>query len=126
MARQQAGRFTSAQYQKLSGIDIYAASQDLKELIRKELVRLEKKGGRVYRLVEPGQAEGEQAPPEDFRSVADELTAKKRLSNSNLRRIWGGDRQSVLRRAKRLVESGWLTGKGAGRGRHYVAGPKIK
>lgn len=120
MARQQEGRFTSAQYQKLVGCDIYAASQDIKELIRKSLVRLEKKGGRLYRLVQ----EGREAPPEDFNRVAGELAAKKRLTNGDLRRIWEADRQSALRRAQRLMEEGWLRTAGAGRGSHYVAGPK--
>lgn len=125
MARQQDNRFTSSQYQKLAEIDIYAASQDIKELIRKGAVQLEKKGGRVYQLVQPGDV-AEAAPPADFRELANELTAKGHLSNKDFRRMWGGDRQFVLRRVRLLLESGWLTARGVGRGRHYVAGPKAK
>lgn len=121
MARQQEGRFTSAQYQKLAGIDIYAASRDIKELIRKGLVRLEKKRGRLYRLTQGERG----APPEDFKSLADELAVKKRLSNEDLRRIWGADRQSALRRARQLVDSGWLQARGQRRWSRYVAGPKV-
>ena len=120
MARQQEGRFTSAQYQKLAVLDIYAASQDIKELIRKGLVRLEKKGGRLYRL---GEAELG-ASPEDFQRLAEVLAGKGRLVNSDLRGIWGLDRQSALRRVKSLLESGWLEAKGNRRGRYYVAGPR--
>lgn len=120
MARQQEGRFTSAQYQKLAALDIYTASQDIKELIRKGLIRLEKKGGRLYRL---GQ-EGSGTPPEDFERLAAVLAQNGRLVNSDLRRIWGIDRQAALRRVKELLESGWLLAIGNRRGRHYVAGPK--
>ncbi len=120
MARQQEGRFTSAQYQKLAGIDIYAASQDIKDLIRKGLVRLEKKGGRLYALA-AGPAE---ARPDDFESLAKELVERGRLANNDLRRIWGVDRQGALRRAKSLVEAGWLSSRGHRRGSYYVAGPK--
>lgn len=120
MARQQEGRFTSAQYQKLAGIDIYSASQDIKELIRKGLVRLEKKGGRLYRLAEMERG----APPGDYRLLAGELAAKQSLANSDLRQLWGGDRQSVLRRAKRLIDAGWLRTVGDRKARRYLAGPK--
>ena len=120
LARQQDARFTSAHYQKMAGIDIYTASQDIKDLIRKGIVRLERKGGRVYMLsVEPQSSE-----PEDFQSLAALLAKKKSLSNQDLRQIWGADRQAALRRAKRLVEEGWLIAEGQRRGRRYVRGPK--
>lgn len=120
MARKQEGRFTSAQYQKLAALDIYTASQDIKELIRGGLIRLEKKGGRVYRLAQ----EESGTPTEDFQSLTVVLAGKGRLVNSDLRRIWGLDRQSALRRVKNLLEAGWLVARGNRRGRYYVAGPK--
>ncbi|OGS05719.1 MAG: hypothetical protein A3G41_06155 [Elusimicrobia bacterium RIFCSPLOWO2_12_FULL_59_9] len=122
MARQQEGRFTSAQYQKLAALDIYTASRDIKELIRKGLIRLEKKGGRMYRL---GKEELG-TPPEDFERLTAVLGQKGRLVNNDLRRIWGVDRQAALRRVKGLLEPGWLVAKGNRRGRYYVAGPKAE
>lgn len=120
MARQQGGRFTSAQYQTLVGADIYTASREIKELIRKELVSLEKKGGRVYRLTRSDRP----LPPDDYRRIASELRVRERLTNRDLRGIWGTDRQSALRRARQLVDSGWLRAEGERRGRRYLAGPK--
>ena len=120
MAKQQGGRFSSAQYQKLAEIDLYSASQDIKDLIRKDIVRLERKGGRIYVLSEGSKPE----LPEDLRSLGQELAEKKQLSNEDLRRIWGADRQMALRRAKKLIDAGWLEAQGGGRGRRYVAGPK--
>ena len=92
MAKQQGGKFSSAQYQKLTELDLYTASQDIKDLIRKGIVRLERKRGRVYVLFTGTRL----AMPEDFKSLAAELAAKKRLSNEDLRRIWEADRQSAL------------------------------
>lgn len=120
MARKQEGRFTSAQYQKLAALDIYTASQDIKELIRGGLIRLEKKGGRVYRLAQEELG----TPTEDFQSLTAVLAEKGRLVNADLRRIWGLDRQSALRRVKNLLEAGWLVAKGNRRGRYYVVGSK--
>lgn len=120
LARQQDGRFTSAQYQKMTGIDIYTASQDIKDLIRKGVVRLEKKGGRVYML--SVESKKEMVVPEDYHSLIPLLTERKSLSNQDLRQVWKTDRQSALRRAKRLVQQGWLDARGQRRGRRYVAG----
>jgi len=39
------GQFTSRSYQKLVGVDLYTASRDIKDLIRKGIVRIRKKGG---------------------------------------------------------------------------------
>jgi Fic family protein len=120
MAKQQGGRFSSAQYQKLAEIDIYSASQDIKDLIRKDIVRLEHKGGRIYVFTEGPKSE----LPQDFQSLAQELAEKRQLSNEDLRRIWGADRQTALRRARKLIDAGWLEAQGGGRGRRYAAGPK--
>ena len=84
------------------------------------MIRLEKKGGRIYRLAQEELG----TPHEDFQSLAVVLAEKGRLVNGDLRRIWGLDRQSALRRVKSLVQSGWLAAKGNRRGRYYVAGPK--
>ncbi|MEI7482901.1 MAG: ATP-binding protein [Elusimicrobiota bacterium] len=119
LARQRGGKFTSADYQKLVEIDIYTASKDLKDLIRKSVIQTEKKGGRIYVL-----SSGHPVIPEDFQSLQTELSRTGQLSNYALRNIWQVDRQTALRRAKRLVEAKWLVPEGKGKGRRYKPGPK--
>jgi len=121
MARQRGGKFTSADYQKLAELDIYTASKDLKELIRKGVIQPEKKGGRVYKL-SPEQA----IVPEDFKSLQPALSKQGKLSNQDIRDIWQVGRQAALRGARRLVEGGWLIPEGQGKGRRYKSGPKAQ
>jgi Fic family protein len=121
LARQRGGKFTSADYQKLAELDIYTASRDIKDLIRKGVVQTEKKGGRVY-ILSP-----EEPPvPKDFKSLAPELSKRGALTNQDFRDIWRVDRQAALRGAKRLVDGGWLVPEGAGKGRRYKPGPKAQ
>jgi ATP-dependent DNA helicase RecG len=121
LARQRGGKFTSADYQKLAELDIYAASRDIKELIRKGVIESEKKGGRVYRL-------GPEQPvvPKEFRVLQAELAKRGALSNQDLRNIWRVDRQAALRSARRLTEAGWLAAEGEGKGRRYKPGPRAQ
>lgn len=121
MARQRGGKFTSSDYQELARIDIYAASQDIKDLIRKGVVQSVKKGGRVYML-------GPEEPPvpKEFKSLEPDLSTRGALTNQDLRDIWRVDRQTALRRAKRLVESDWLVAEGVGKGRRYKSGPRAQ
>ncbi|OGS00001.1 MAG: hypothetical protein A2V88_11310 [Elusimicrobia bacterium RBG_16_66_12] len=121
LARQRGGKFTSADYQKLAELDIYTASRDIKEMIRKGVVQTEKKGGRVY-MLSPERP----VAPKEFKSLHLELTRRGELSNQDLRDIWKVDRQAALRGAKRLVEGGWLIPEGLGKGRRYKPGPKAQ
>jgi len=121
LARQRGGKFTSADYQKLARLDIYAASRDIKDLIRKGVVQTVKKGGRVY-MLSPEQP----VVPKEFKGLLPELSKRGELSNQDLRDIWRVDRQAALRGAKRLVEGGWLVPEGTGKGRRYKPGPKAR
>ena len=121
LARQRGGKFTSADYQKLAEIDIYTASRDIKDLIRKSVVQAEKKGGRIYIL-----SSGQLVIPEDFKSLQPELSRSGALSNQALRNIWRVDRQTALRRAKRLMDMEWLVAEGLGKGRRYKPGLKAR
>ena len=53
-AKEHSDTFTSRAYQKLVGVDIYTASRDIKDLIRKGIAHVRKKGGRIYEILEPG------------------------------------------------------------------------
>lgn len=58
------GRFTSRAYQKLVGVDIYTARRDIRDLIRRGLVRLTRPKGRVYEIVSEPEKAAAEKPPE--------------------------------------------------------------
>jgi len=109
-------RFTSRAYQKLVGIDIYTASRDIKDLIRKGVVRLLKPKGRVYEvLTEVSYVE---KPPELIR-LEPILKEKGFITNGDVRRVFGLSRLQAYRLLKRLVEYGFLKLIGKGRSSRY-------
>jgi len=56
-AYEHGGRFTSRTHQKLVGVDLYTTSRDIKDLIRRRIVRLTQPRGRVYEIIpEPQKA----------------------------------------------------------------------
>ena len=113
------GRFTSRAYQKLVGIDLYTASRDIKDLIRKGIVRLQRKGGRVYELVHPMERE---APivPEDFQQMISILREKGFIQNKDVRARLGVSRLQAFRLLKSWVDLGLLKMEGKGRGARYL------
>ena len=121
-ARGHGGTFTSRAYQKLVGADLYTASRDIKDLIRKGVARIRKKGGRVYGISEIG------APveiPSAFEPVYDQLQREGRVTNQDLREILECDRHQVYRHANHWVNIGLLECRGKGRGAHYVIGSRL-
>jgi len=122
-AREHDGTFTSRTYQKLVGVDLYTASRDIKDLIRKGVVRIRKKGGRVYEVLEPGVPVD--IPPA-FRQVYERLRMIGKVTNQDLRKILKCDRHQAYRQACHWVEMGLLERKGRGRGAYYVIGPRIR
>ena len=118
-AREHEETFTSRAYQKLVNVDIYTASRDIKDLIRKGVARRTKKGGRVYRIVEPS------APPlppitEEFVKIEPVLQQKGFVQNKDIREIFGVSRLQAWRLLQRLVALGLLKLKGKGRNARYV------
>lgn len=118
-AREHDGTFTSRAYQKLVGVDIYTASQDIKDLIRKGVARRTKKGGRVYRIVELS------APPpspvtEEFVKIEPVLQQKGFVQNKDIREIFRVSRLQAWRLLQRLVALGLLKLEGKGRNARYV------
>jgi len=110
--------FTSRDYQAVCGVDLYAASRETKELIRKGVVRLPQKGGRVYRVVAPEQAK--EAPAELWALEAD-LRKKGFVRSADIQRLLKVSRFAATRIAKQLVELGWLRREGVRRGSRYLA-----
>ncbi len=118
-AREHDGTFTSRAYQKLVGVDIYTASRDIKGLIRKGIVRLPKKGGRVYELCPPEEEVAPEKPPE-YAALEPILERQGYLKNRDIRLALGVSAQQADRIARRLEELGWLRREGEKRGTRYL------
>jgi ATP-dependent DNA helicase RecG len=120
-AREHDGTFTSRAYQKLVGVDIYTASRDIKDLIRKGVARRTKKGGRVYRIVEPS-APSPFPVPEEFIKIEPALQQRGFVKNKDIREMFGISRLQAWRLLQRLVALGVLKLEGKGRSARYVRG----
>jgi len=118
-ARKHGGTFTSRAYQQLVGIGVYEASQDIKDLIRKGLARLKRKGGRVYEVL-PLPSAGATPKPEEYAALEHVLRKKGYVKNADIREQLKITRRQALHVARHLVDLGWLTPVGERRGRRYV------
>ncbi len=117
---------TSRQYQSLCGVDIYQASRDLKDLVKKGILALPKKGGRVYTILkEPVPlTKSEQQILKTLAPIFEKLKEKGFITNSDIQRILKVSRVQASRIARDLVEWGLLVREGLGRGAHYKRAPK--
>jgi ATP-dependent DNA helicase RecG len=116
-AHAQGGRFTSRDFQKLAGIGVYEASQQIKDLMRKGIVRLPRKRGRVYTvLAEPERA----TKPREYTVLEPILAEKGYVTNRDIREALGVSAQQARRIAAQLQFSGWLQAEGDKRGRRYL------
>jgi len=121
-AREHGNAFTSRNYQELVGVDIYSASRDIKELIRKGVVKLPKKGGRVYEVTSSPTAGVAAEKPPEYTTLEPVLREKGYVKNEDIRKALGVSQFSANRIAQRLMATGWLKSEGSKRGRRYVAG----
>lgn len=112
--------FTSRAYQRLVNIDIYRASQDIKDLIRKGLVRLPSKGGRVYELATPTSVAPSPDKPAEYLALEPVIRRQGYVTNADIRQALTLSRRQAVRVAERLVSDGWLTPEGERRARRYV------
>ncbi|MGA9351042.1 MAG: ATP-binding protein [Anaerolineae bacterium] len=119
-AREHDGTFTSRAYQRLAGVDLYTASRDIKDLIRKGIVRLIKKGGRVYRVIEHDVRTTEMPLPDQFLQIEPFLGKQGYVKNEDVRRILGISRTRAKRLLEEWVAAGLLRLQGKGRGSQYV------
>jgi len=119
-AKEHGGAFTSRDYQKLLSTDIYTASRDIKELIRKRLVKLPKKGGRVYELRPSPLTEDSLEKPPEYTAMETVLKEKGYIKNEDIRKALGVSRRQAIRVAGKLVTLGWLKPEGSRRGHHYL------
>ncbi len=110
-------QFTSRQFQRLTGADIYTASREIKDLIRKGVVQLERKRGRVYRVLPP--REHGRPIPHALRKLLPVLLQKGYVKNADVRRLLGMETWQAGRQLKEWVTAGWLRPEGEKRGRRY-------
>ena len=120
-----AGRFTSRVYQKLVGVDIYTASKDIKDLIRQNIVRPIKKGGRIYEVF-PSDRQQSLKPPDELQRLRSTLKQKGYLKNEDVRKVLGINLSQANRLLRGLTETGWLRGEGDKRGRRYYLNRNIE
>jgi ATP-dependent DNA helicase RecG len=119
-AKEHQNAFTSREYQKLVGVDIYQASLDIKELIGKGLVKLPRKGGRIYELLPVVSGATAEKPP-GYVALEAVLRENGFIKNEDIRKVLGVSRFSAHRIARRFITEGWLKSEGSKRGRRYIS-----
>jgi ATP-dependent DNA helicase RecG len=116
--------FSSRDYQKLTGLDIYSASNSIKDLIRKGVVRSIRKRGRTYEVVKSEVKILEL--PEGLKTILPILVEKGCITNAELRPVLGlVSRATAHRLLRHWCETGYLQKKGEKRWRVYTPGPKL-
>jgi len=110
-------RFTSRDYQKLVGLDIYGASSSIKDLIRKGVVRSLGKGSRVYEIAKSPALRDNL--PEELERVIKKLGHAEVITNTHVRDALRVNRITAARYLRHWVESGWLQLAGKGRSSRY-------
>ncbi len=118
-ARAHGGSFTSRDWQKVCGVDIYTASREIKEMLRKRCLVHPHKSGRVYSIVCASEKE-EIRFPEDYVTIEELLNKQGYVTNQNIQRILEIPRFQAVRVAKKLIDLGLIELAGKGRGAKYV------
>ncbi|MFQ6092807.1 MAG: ATP-binding protein [bacterium] len=123
-ARTHGIRFTSRDYQKICSVDIYSASRDIKDLMRKGIVRLQKKGGRIYELLE-GKGDEFFEFPQGYPEVRAIVERKGYVKNEYLRDALNLSRVQAKWLLQKYLNSSLLKMEGRGRGARYVPTEKF-
>jgi predicted HTH transcriptional regulator len=121
-ARAHSGHFTSRDYQKLAGLDLYRASNSIQQLIRKGAARSTAKGSRIYEVVEPFRR---LELPSDVERLLPVLSSAGSVRNEDVRASLDLGREAAKRLLGRLVTEGWLERVGSRRSARYVPGPRL-
>lgn len=110
-------QFVSRDFQNLVGLNIYQASNSIKEMIRKGVVRSAEKGSRLYKISVPLQPVA--GMPAELRNLLPILQKKDVISNEDIRKALKVSRATATRLASQWHKAGWLEFKGIGRWRRY-------
>ncbi len=122
-ARSRSMQFTSRDLQKHFGLNIYAASQLIRSLVRKNVARLVEKGRRIYELVD-APSSGD-IPPE-LVVLLPKFKGQQMVTRREMQEAWSLPRHAAYLRARELVQTGWLELTGARRGSGYRLTDKAK
>lgn len=117
------GKFTSRNYQDVIGTDIYGASNAIKDMIRKGIVRSLSKGSRIYTVHEPLSIGAE--VPEDLARTLPTLHRHGFLKNADVVAVLKVSRPTATRLLRDWVSSGWLTMDGSKRWAIYRLGERL-
>jgi hypothetical protein len=98
--------------------------RDIKDLIRKGIVRLTKPKGRVYEVITEPERFTTEIPPE-FARLQPVLEQKGFVKNSDIQKVLGVSPVQARLIARRLVWEGWLEPIGEKRGRRYVQSQRV-
>ncbi|MBI3757363.1 MAG: putative DNA binding domain-containing protein [Deltaproteobacteria bacterium] len=112
------GRFTSRDYQKLTGLDTYSASSSIKDLIRKGVVCSTEKGSRIYKIEE--LTARQQTVPDELKRLLPILQQQGSIQNKDVCLALSVKPKTATRLLDRLVMEGWLARTGERRGTRYV------
>ncbi len=110
--------FTSRQYQKICNVDIYTASKESKEMIKKGIVALPQKRGRIYKILVSKKTRLARLPDE-FKILKDALKEEGYIKNEDIQHLLSVPRHTAKRIAQRLVYLGILEKEGKGKGTKY-------
>jgi|GEM_PF-182526 len=117
-------RFTSREFQKVVETDIYGASNAIKDMIRKGVVRSMGKSSRIYGVHEPLRAQPEM--PEELKLLLPALQRKGQVTNQDVRKVCKVTRITAIRILNELIASKWLIGTGKrGSGARYTPGHRL-
>jgi ATP-dependent DNA helicase RecG len=114
-------RFTSRVFQQLVGLDIYRASNSIREMMRKGVVRSPRRGSRVYEVIEPGRA-GELPVPDDVIRIMEDVAGRP-VTNEDVQRVLGVSRPTAIRYLRHWTTLGLLdrVGKGSQTRYHFTS-----
>jgi len=118
-AQAHGGSFTNRDWQKVCGVDIYTASRDMKEMVRKRCLVHPQKGGRVYHIIYPSEKKKTKFP-EGYGTIEEILNKQGYVTNQNIQKTLKVPRFRAVRIAKRLIDMGLVELAGKGRGAKYV------
>ncbi|PIP12394.1 MAG: hypothetical protein COX49_05885, partial [bacterium (Candidatus Stahlbacteria) CG23_combo_of_CG06-09_8_20_14_all_40_9] len=119
-ARAHSSSFTSKNWQKVCDVGIYTAAKEIKEMVRKGIVRLPQKGGRVYRVIQPFEKERVTDIPYEYRVIEALIQKKGFVKNADIRQALEMSRLRASRLAQRLVDLGLLEMVGEKKGTRYI------